>query len=544
MRSNIQHIVIVLFGLLILNSIATKFYFRWDLTADKRYTLSKTTKNLLNKIDENVLIKVYLKGDFPLDFKRLEQETKQHLEELQAYNKHIHFRFINPSGIEEKLIKKGLQPSRLTIEKEGSISETLLFPWATISYKDRKADVPLLVNSIENQEKQLQNSIENLEFSFSEALDKVIRNKRKTIAVLKGNGELADIYLYNFLKSLKEKYNLAPFSLHDASKNPNKVLNDLKKYDLCLIAKPTKAFSEVQKFILDQYIINNGKTLWLIDNATAEMDSLQQTGEALFTPRDLNITDLLFSYGVRINYNLVQDLYSSKIALATGNIGDKTQFQQFLWSYYPLVNPNSKHPITKNLEAINLKFPSGIDTLTNSIKKSILLQSSPLTKVNGLPTLVNLNSIADKVRPELFSAKPQIFGCLLEGEFTSAFANRTEPFVTQFKEKSRFNKIIVISDGDIIANQILNGQPTRLDIDKWTGQHFGNKDFLLNSIDYLLDDSGLIDIRGKKLDIKLLNKEKVATEKGFWQFINIILPLLLLVFFGSLYSFIRKRKYA
>ena len=540
MRESLKHIILVAIGLILLNVAASIFYIRWDLTADKRYTLSETTKDLLDKIDEDILIKVYLEGDFPLDFKRLQQETKQHLDELKALNPNIHYRFINPTGKTDQLIKQGMQASRLTVEENEIISEAIIFPWALITYKDKSTLIPLLADS---QENQLQNSIENLEYAFSKGFHKVTQAKRKTIAILRGNGELDDIYLYDFLKTLQEKYDLAQFIINKQRTNPQDILTDFLNFDLAIIAKPTKAFSETEKFILDQYIINGGKSMWLIDTVTAEMDSLQQTGEAFFTARDLNLTDLLFSYGVRINTTIIQDLYSSKIALATGNVGSQTQFQQFLWSYYPLVNANTDHPITKNLTSINLKFPSSIDTLKNAIHKEILLQTSPLTKINGLPILVNLGSIANKVDPKIYTAKPQILGVLLEGEFESAYQHRSKAFDVNYKSKGVTNKMIVISDGDIIANQILNGEPTRLDLDKWTGQHFGNKDFLLNAVDYLLDDTGLLAIRGKSLDIKLLNKEKVYEEKGFWQFVNIMVPLLLLGIFGVLFGYFRKRKY-
>lgn len=538
-----KHIILFILGLILLNTLASIFYIRWDLTSDKRYTLSKESKNLLNNIDQDVQIKVYLKGNFPLDFKRLEQETKQHLDELKIYNNHIHYRFINPKGIEEKLIKKGLQPSRLTVEEDGEISESLFFPWAIISYKNKSTQVPLLVNTVNGQEEQIQKSIENLEFAFSNGIHQVSNHKRKNIAILKGNGELPDIYVYDFLKSLQKKYNLAPFTIADAENKPEQLLKDLQKFDLCIIAKPTKPFSETQKLLLDQYIIHGKKTLWMIDEAYAEMDSLRATGEALFTPRQLNLTDLLFAYGVRINPNIVQDLYSSKIAVATGNVGGKTQFQSFLWPYYPLVVPNSNLALSKNIEAVNLKFPSSIDTLKNTIHKSILLESSPLTQIKGLPQMVSLSSIAEERKPDLFNHKRQLFGVLLEGQFISAYTNRTKTFKTDYKAQSIPNKMIVISDGDICSNQVLNGEPTRLDIDKWTGQHFGNKDFLLNAVDYLLDNKGLLSIRNKSLDIKLLNKEKISKEKGFWQFINIILPLLVLFLFGMVFFYIRKLKY-
>jgi len=543
LQKYIKHSIILFFGLVLINVVATRFNYRWDLTQDKRYTLSETTKDLLAKIDEKLLVKVYLKGDFPLDFKRLQKEVSQHIYELKSYNGNLYTQFINPTGIEEKLIEKGFQPSQLTIEEDGVISETLIFPWAEISYKNKTAKIPLLMDSQSSQEKQLQFSIENLEYAFSKAIASILSEERKTIAILRSNDELGDIYLYDFLTSLKEDYQIAPFLLSKPNENPQRTLNDLQKYDLCVLAKPTKAFSEAEKLMLDQYIMNGGKTLWLIDNTIAEMDSLQQSGEALFVPRDLNLTDLLFSYGVRINYNLVEDLYCSKIAIATGNVGNKTQFDQFLWRHYPLVSPDKTHPITKKISPVNLRFPTNIDTLRNDVTKSVLLESSNLTKLTGLPAIVSLSSIADKTDLESFNSNPQILGVLLEGNFTSAYNHRAQAFDTDFRTKSSPNKMIVISDGDIVANQIQNGQPTPLDSDKWTGQRFGNKDFLLNSVAYLLDDNGILSLRSKSLDIKVLNKEKVVNDKGFVQFVTIALPLLLLALFGFIYSYYRKRKY-
>ena len=505
MQKKIKHSIVLFIGLVIINVIVTKLNFRWDITLDKRYTLSETTKDLLEKIDENLLVKVYLKGDFPLDFKRLQKEVSQHIYELKSYNGNLHTRFINPSGIEEELIANGFQPSQLTIEEDGVISETLIFPWAEISYKNKTAKVPLLMDSQSSQEEQLQYSIENLEFTFSSAIASILSEDHKTIAILRSNGELADIYLYDFLSSLRENYQIAPFLLSKPDENPQITLQDLKKYDLCVVAKPTKTFSEAEKLILDQYIMDGGKKLWLIDNTIAEMDSLQQSGEALFVPRDLNLTDLLFSYGLRINYNLVEDLYCSKIAIATGNVGNKTQFDQFLWRYYPLVSPNKTHPISKKISPVNLRFPTNIDTLKNDVQKTALLESSNLTKLTGLPSLVNLSSIADKIDLESYNSNPQILAVLLEGNFTSAFQHRARAFETDFKTKSETNKMIVVSDGDVVANQIQNGKPTRLDVDKWTGQQFGNKDFLLNSVAYLLDDNRLMELRSKSLEIKVLN---------------------------------------
>jgi len=543
LRRKFKHIAFVIIALVVLNGIASKFYFRMDLTADHRFTLSDTSKDLLAKVESGLLITVYLQGDFPLDFKRLQQATQQHIEELKAENPHIHFQLVNPLGDEAALIKKGLQPSRLTIEENASVREVVIFPWATVTYKKKSANVPLLLSSQVAGGAQLERSIENLEYAFSNAISEVIQKKRKSVAVLRGNDELENIYLYDFLKTLKAKHNLAEFTLKSAQFDSQRTLEDLKKYDLCIIAKPTKPFNEKEKLVLDQFIVNGGKTLWLVDHVMAEMDSLQQTGEAYFMARDLNLTDLLFSYGVRINHDLVQDLASSRIAIATGNIGDQTQFKSLPWNYYPLVRPNTTHALSKNIQPVNLKFPSSIDTLKNSIQKHILLASSPRTKQIGLPSLVSLSTIADQSNPNDFQGGSKILGVLLEGSFTSSYQYRTKPFDSKFVAVGKPSKMIVISDGDIIANQVKNGEPTQLDVDKWTGQHFGNKAFLLNAVDYLLDDSGLLEIRGKALDIKRLNREKVHQNRGMWQLITIILPLVLLGLFALVYRVLRKKKY-
>jgi gliding-associated putative ABC transporter substrate-binding component GldG len=337
---------------------------------------------------------------------------------------------------------------------------------------------------------------------------------------------------------------LAPFTLDSVAKSPEKTLEKLTDYDLTIIAKPTERFTKEEKFTLDQYIMNGGKTLWMVDQVHAELDSLFETGESLAYPRDLNLTDLLFSYGVRINSNLVQDLYSSKIPLATGNVGNQTQYNQFLWNYFPAVQSANNHPINKHIEPVNLKFVNSIDLLKNDIEKTVLLQSSPLSKISGTPSIVSLKSISQQVKKEEFNKKNIPLGVLLEGDFKSAYENRVMPFkLANNKNISSENKMIVIADGDIIANQVTRGIPEKLGVDKWTGQQFGNKEFLLNAVNYLLDDAGLLDIRSKTINLKMFDREKAYEERSFYQTLNIALPLLLLAFFGFVFNYIQKRKY-
>ena len=546
MNKKLKNTTFLIVGLLVLNFINQSFYKRFDLTQDKRYTLSETTKTILTKVDKRLYITVYLEGNFPSEFKRLQVETRQYLEELAAKNSHLKIHFENPDDQREELIKKGMMPSQLTVEEDGKLSEAIIFPWAEINFGEQTKIISLLPTAIvASQEEQLQKAIENLEYSFSNAINTITQKRQKKIAFLTGNGQLEDIYLISFLSKVSEKYRLAKFTLDAVAENPQKALQDLNTFDLAIIAKPTQKFTSEEKFTLDQFIANGGKTLWMLDNVQADQDSLFNSGKMLAYPTDLNLTDLLFSYGVRINTTLIKDLYAAKIALATGTIGNQTQFQNLDWFYHPLVGGNPNNAITKNIAPVRLQFANQIDTLKNNIRKTPLLMSSPLTQKVGTPTIIELQSIADEPQEEEYVSGNQLFAVLLEGDFNSGYKNRVKPFETSlFKENATSNKMIVIADGDIAKNQILKGKPTDLSRDKWTNEEFGNKDFLLNSVDYLLDDTGLIELRNKTLKINTLDKKKAFEERTFWQFLNVVLPLLLLFAFGFIFNYLRKRKYS
>jgi len=544
MKIKYSKIGYIFIGLLLINFLASKLYKRFDLTEDQRYTLSEATTSIVENIDDIVSIKVYLQGNFPAEFERLQTETKLHLEELKSINKKIQFRFINPEDIGQKLIDNGLEPSSLQIQENGKLSEIVIFPWAVVQYKNKTENVSLLKDIFSNsQDQQLQSSIQNLEYAFANAIHKVSSQKSKKIAIIKGNGELNDIYIADFLRTINQYYHLAPFTLDSVEKQPQKTLKGISNFDLAIIAKPIEKFSEEEKFTLDQFLMNGGKTLWLIDNVHAELDSLMNTGEALAYPKDLGLTDLFFNYGIRINHDLITDLYSSKIPLATGNIGNQTQFDTFSWQYFPLVNSQNNHAINNNIEAVSLKFTNSIDTLKNNIKKTVLLQSSPLSRSEGTPTIISLKSIAEQTNQRNYNDGNKSIAILLEGEFKSAYSGRIKPYDTDYKDNGTSNKMIVIADGDIIANEISKGQPLELGIDKWTNQRFGNKEFLLNAVSYLLDDTGLINIRSKTIKIDFLDKQKAFEESGKWQLINIISPLIFLALFGLIFNYYRRKRF-
>ena len=543
-KLSIQLIWIIVIIAVILG-LSNSFYHRFDLTADQRYTLSDTTKEIIEQIEDPLFVKVYLEGDFPAEFKRIQTETRQHLEELRSLNKNIVFQFINPLTKANELIESGLQPSKLSVQENGQVSQAIIFPYAVLEYQGKKQNVSLLSEApATSQEEQLETSIQNLEFAFTDGINKLVQDKQRSVAVLRGNGELDDIYLYSALKKLGEYVHLAEFTLDSTQINPQQTLKELQNYDLALIVKPTELFTENEKFTLDQYITNGGKTVWFIDQTTAELDSLMDTGNSLVMNRDLALTDLLFSYGVRVNYNLTKDMYASTIRLAAGNSGNQTQFEDFPWLYFPLVFSKNNHPINTNLDPVFLRFPSTIDTLKNNVKKTILLSSSPYAKIMGTPADISLNEIAENPSQESFNQKNLIFGVLLEGKFQSAYKNRIKPFsLPSVKDESAFNQMVVVSDGDLIANEVLRGQPLPLDQDKWTKKPLGNQQFLLNAVQFLLEDQAILELRSKQIKIKFLDKEKAFQNRGFWQVFNILLPIGLLTLFGIIFNYIRKKKY-
>lgn len=544
MSKSTKHILYITVLLLAVNFIGHKIHYRWDMTKDKRYSISKPTVNLLKTLNKDVHISVYLSGNLPFDFEKLSKETSYFLEELATKNNRISFTMVNPKGKEETLAQQGLNPSRLTIQEDGKISESSIFPYAIVRSGKKRTLINLLKSSyFENQESQIENAIQSLEFAFADGIQSVTANKKQKIAILKGNGELQDIYQYDWLRTLGKNYHLAPFTLDSISDHPQTTLQKLKEYDLIIISKPTEAFTEKEKFTLDQYTMSGGKSIWLLDMVHTPKDSLMQNGKLLAYQRDLNLTDYLFNYGIRIQKHLVRDLYATNITLATGKVGNNTQFDQFLWDYYPLIKSNNKHVISKNIGEIKLEFVSSIDTLNSALKKTPLLETSNLTKILKVPNFVDLASIGETKDMETYSEGSKILGVLIEGNFDSAYKNRIKPYKTKFTPSGKNNKMIVIADGDISSNDIAKGQPLALGLDKWNQQFYNNKQFLMNAVNYLLNDNGLIQLRTKKVIIDKINKPKAFEEKLKWQWINLLLPTAILGVFGLINFYVRKRKY-
>ncbi|MGV8815719.1 MAG: gliding motility-associated ABC transporter substrate-binding protein GldG [Gelidibacter sp.] len=552
-KSNLIKIVVLLVVLMVLNWMGTKVYKRFDLTQDQRYTLSQSALNIVKDVKSPLIVDVFLEGDFPSEFRRLRNETQQLLEEFALDNNQIKFNFINPLEDEsardnniEQLMQRGLEPLQLSVINNGKTSQELIFPWALASYNEQTVKIPLIKNKIGSTQQELvSNSIQHLEYAFAEGFQKLVTEKSKKIAILKGNGELEDRYLADFLKSVKEHYFIAPFTLDSVATNPQGTLKKLNEFDLIIVAKPTQAFTEDEKLVLDQFTMNGGKSLWLTESVAMDKDSLyNDEGRGIALMNDLNLNDFFFKYGVRINPVLVNDMYSAPITIAMGE-GSNAQFQPLRWPYSPLAAGNPEHPITSNLNLVKFDFANQIDTLKSSTQKTILLQSSKLTKLEGVPKEIRLEVVTEEPDVSTYTKGPQNLAVLLEGQFTSVYKDRIKPFkLDNTKDISPDTKMIVIADGDIIKNEILKNQPQELGFDRWTGQSFGNKEFLLNAVNYLLSDDGLLEIRTKDINIAFLDAQKIETNKTQWQLLTIALPLIILVLFGLLFNYLRRKKYA
>jgi gliding-associated putative ABC transporter substrate-binding component GldG len=551
-KKNIIVIVITLAALVVVNVISSYLYKRFDLTQDQRYTLSNEALKTVKDVDFPLIIDVFLEGDFPSEFRRLRDETQQLLEEFAVYNSNVKFEFINPLADEntrnqniQQLAQRGLQPFQINIKESGKTSQEVIIPWALASYNEQTVIVPLIKNKIGATDQELVNgSIQNLEYVFAEAFKKLVTPKQKKIAVLRGNGQLQDIYVADFLKKMSEHYFLAPFTLDSVASNPQKTLSDISNYDLILSAKPSESFSEEEKYVLDQYTMNGGKSLWLTESIVMDRDSLlNESGRGVAIMKELNLNDFFFKYGVRINPVIVNDLYSAPITLAIGE-GSDSQFQPLQWPYSPLAASNPNHPITTNLDPVKFDFASQIDTLNNGVNKTILLRSSKLSKLQGVPREINLDVVTQKPNPEDYKDSNQTLAVLLEGKFTSVYDKRVKPFkISEDKTISKVTKMIIIADGDVIKNEVVRNQPQELGFEFLTKRKFGNKEFLENAVNYLLNDDGLINLRTKEVKLAFLDSGKIEEQKTKWQFINIALPLILLGVFGFIFNYFRRKKY-
>jgi ABC-2 type transport system permease protein len=568
-RSNIAGFMLGTAVIVLVNIIASYVFTRLDLTAEKRYSLAPATKKLLKKLDDVVFFKVYLAGDLPPGFQRLSNETREMLDEFRAYSDNIQYEFVDPSENPDAkdrndtyrlLVERGLQPTDLRVNQKGGSSQLIIFPGAMVSYRGKEMPVQLLMAQLQQEPEQVLNtSIQSLEYNLASAIKSLTTAIKPRIAIIEGQGELDQKRTIDLQSSLSAFYNvdrvtinhkIASLALRLKTDSANDVL--VNRYRAIIIAKPTLPFDEQDKFLIDQFIMRGGRVLWLIDPVFASMDSLQKYSTTMGIPNDINLEDMLFNYGVRANVNLVQDLNALPIPVKTGQVGNQPQFDFFKWYFFPVLFPGTGHPVVNGLNAIKTEFISTIDTVeVAGIKKTILLETSPDARTVNAPALIDLEILKKKPNERAFRQGPLPVAVLLEGEFPSAYLHRIPPNlagdpVLGFREKSQKTKMILIADGDIASNQFhfSQGYPLPLGYDQYTGQTFGNKDLLMNAVNYLCDDSGLISVRSRELKLRLLDSSLVEKQRLFWQLVNILLPVLLITgFFLGRYR-LRRRIYA
>lgn len=551
-KQSIIQLTLALAMLILINVIAGFVFTRFDLTSEKRFSLAPSSKDILKKLDDVVYIKVYLDGDLPPGFKRLRNSTKELLDEFRVYARdNVEYQFIDPSAISDKqernnlyqqLAKKGLQPTNLEERQKGGTSQKIIFPGAIINYKAKEFPLQLLKSRMgTGSEEMLNNSIEGLEYDFIKEIISITSRLKTHIAFLQGQGELNTKQITDAARTLQESYQVDTVSIRGR-------LDALKDYKTIIIAKPDSAFNEKDKFILDQFIMKGGRVLWLIDAMQIDLDSLAETSTNVAIAKELNLEDQLFKYGVRINSDLVMDLQAAPIPVVTGQVGNQPKTELFPWYFSPLINPSSTNPIVHNLNAIKLEFASTVDTVeAENVKKTILLTTSKYSKALMAPARVSLNILKEEPDPKQFYKSNLPVGVLLEGNFKSNFKNRIPEAIANapeigYKESSVATKMIVVADGDVIASYVSKkGTILPLGYDRFTKQTYGNRNFILNCVDYLCDDSGLMTLRAKELKLRLLDKAK--TENSSIKWINTLTPILLIILYGFIHTLLRRRKY-
>ncbi len=571
-KNQIVAFLVTVVIVVLVNVIGSYVFTRFDLTSEKRYTLSPTTKEILNDLNDYVYFKVYLEGDFPAGFKKLRRETKEMLDEFRAYSKFIDYEFINPSESADaaernetykQLYQAGLNPTDVVVKnRDGSSKQMVIWPGALVSYRNNtEIAIDLLENQIgQSSEQALNASMQNLEFRLIDAVKKVIRLQKPNIAFIEGHGELSEQEVQDIAQTLAQNYNVVRLeidgkidALMHRTQDEESDVKAFPSYDAIIIAKPTQPFDERDKFLIDQYIMHGGKVLWMVEPVYATMDSLQSQESTIGLEQDLNLDDMLFKYGVRLNRDLLLDLTCASLPIRTGQVAGQAQLEFFRWYYFPLLQAASEHPMVRNMNAIKADFVSSMDATTsaNDIEQVPLLKTSDYTKVSGAPVFITLAMLRQAPDKRMFASKGKNVAYLLKGSFPSLYANRipqeiAEDNGTNFMEESIPTAMIVVADGDIIRNQIdiKTRKPLPLGFDQYTQNTYANKEFIENAIGYLVEGEGMIDIRSRELKVRLLDDTKINRERTKWQVVNTLLPIAVIIALGFVMAFIRKKKYS
>ena len=549
-------IVLIIICINILSSIK---FFRIDLTSEERYTLSDKSKIVIKDLSEPVYFHIYLAGNLPISFKRLQRATIEILNELKAYNKkNIQYKLVNLNDIKDQkerqnvfteLAEKGIQPTNVNIrDKEGGYIQKIVIPGVLTTYNGKE----IIINILENNpalsgEENLNHSIENLEYIFIEAIYRLKKEKKEKIAFIEGHGELNEYDVADITRELSKQYQIDRVIINGFN-------NILDPYSLIIIADPSKHYDEKDKFVIDQFLMSGGKIGWFIESGEVFADSLAKYGQTICLFKDVNLTDQLFRYGIRINPVLVNDMQCALIPVNTSLPGQSSKFVPAPWLYFPLLNGNPNHPVTKNINMVKAEYINTIDTVgeTVGLRKTVLLRSSMYSNIKSIPSQINLAEVMENTDDMVFNKQFLPLAVLVEGKFESVFKNRMiNDYIedkTRYKNISKETKIVVIADGDIIRNNVRH-KPNGIMIeplgyDRYTNQTYGNKEFIINLVNYLVEETGLIELRSRSIELRLLDKHKISEFRIIIQLINIIIPVILISIFGIFYTIYRKKKYA
>ena len=547
---------IVIIGVILIGLLFNQLFFRLDLTAEKRYSITNVSKNMVKKLEKPIDITLYLAGDLPPGFLRLQKSIQEKIADYNAYSSQIiNLTVVDPyenadnnkrEQLFSELAKKGLQPTNIRQKTEQGTMTQLIFPGALIKYGEKQVSVNLLNNTVKNPEVNFNNSIESLEYEFTAAFAELLNSEKQTVAFLNGQDELNKYETYDFREALSEKYTVSDVSA-------NQLMTSGQQIKTLIVANPIKAFAENDKFYIDQFLMNGGRIIWLVSPVSVSLDSLSTGYMTLAFPQNLNLEDQLFKYGIRLNANLIQDIDCLMIPVNTAPAGSPVKWTPAPWYYSPLLIPSQNHVLSRNLNRVKAEFVSSIDTVGKQaqIRKTVILTSSPYSLVTNTPLEISLGIINNPPDRRLFRQPSQTIGILLEGIFSSVFKNRmissygVSP--SEIKTESQPTKMIVITNGNLIANKyhISGGVPEFMPLgyDQYSQETFGNKAFLMNAVNYLCDDQGLMELRSRVFKIRLLDKVRIREGKALWQILNVLAPLVLIALFGGCYVFIRNRKY-
>jgi ABC-2 type transport system permease protein len=567
---NIAELLIGIALIVLVNFVISFFQIRADLTSEKRFTLTEPTKEMVQGLEDVVYAKVYLHGELPADLRRLSRATRELLEELRAFAPdNIEFEFVDPSAspdqktreeVYAQLEQQGLQYSSVRLKEQGALTERIYFPGALLSYQGKTLPLQLLKTQMRAPDANMVNrSINNLEYEMANAMRQLIRKERPSIAFLQGHGEAGEMELGDITKALEEQYDVGSVvidgQLNSLSLKPDASKYRLNRFDMLIIADPDTTFSDADLLILDQFIMGGGKVIWCVDAMNAHLDSLRVKQMSIATPQEIGLDELLFAYGVRLNKNLILDRSCAEIEIFTTPFGNQRKLERVPWYFEPVLFPQSAHPIVANIDPVHTRFVGSMDKIdVDSVKHTVLLTSSPYSRILNNPVRISL-SIVD-IDPD-FGNKNQPnmpVAILLEGKFTSAFKDRYKPFNEDvvkreigYREEGKHSSMLVISDGDIIKNRVdpRKGMYYTLGYDRYAGRKiYGNREFLINAINYMLDDKSLISIRSRAITLRKLDEQKILEEGKFWKVFNMTVPVLLLIIIGWATYFFRRKRFA